>query len=148
VHRSTRREDADPSFGGSPPAERRSRAAIVNGTASASPAWAAPRFPADPFRLGVASGDPHPDGVVLWTRLAPDPLAVDGGGGMPDRAVEVSWQVAEDDGFARVVQEGSVPAGPELGHSVHVEVTGLRPGWEYFYRFRAGSDVSPASSRS
>ena len=64
--------------------------------ASASPRWAAPRFPADPFRLGVASGDPHPDGVVLWTRLAPDPLAVDGRGGMPDRVVEVGWQVAED----------------------------------------------------
>ncbi len=111
--------------------------------ASASPRWAAPRFPADPFRLGVASGDPHPDGVVLWTRLAPDPLAVDGRGGMPDRTVEVHWQVAEDEGFARVVQWGNVSATPELGHSVHAEVTGLRPGWEYFYRFRTGGDISP-----
>jgi alkaline phosphatase D len=58
--------------------------------ASASPAWATPRFPGDPFRLGVASGDPHPGGVVLWTRLAPDPLAVDGRGGMPDRTVRMS----------------------------------------------------------
>ena len=118
-------------------------AAIALGAAGASPAWAAPRFPADPFRLGVASGDPHPDGVVLWTRLAPDPLAVDGRGEMPDRPVQVGWQVAEDEGFVRVVQQGDVPATPELGHSVHVEVTGLRPGWEYFYRFRAGSDISP-----
>jgi alkaline phosphatase D len=118
-------------------------AAIVVGAASASPAWAAPRFPADPFRLGVASGDPHPDGVVLWTRLAPDPLAVDGRGGMPDRTVQVGWQVAEDEGFARVVLQGDMPTGPELGHSVHVEVTGLRPGWEYFYRFRVGGDISP-----
>lgn len=112
--------------------------------ASASPAWAAPRFPADPFRLGVASGDPHPDGMVLWTRLAPDPLAVDGRGGLPDRTVDVGWQVAVDDGFARVVRQGQTSASPELGHSVHVEVAGLQPGREYFYRFRAGNDVSPA----
>jgi alkaline phosphatase D len=117
--------------------------ALWSAGASASPAWAAPRFPADPFRLGVASGDPNPDGAVLWTRLAPDPLAVDGRGGMADRTVEVGWQVAEDDGFTRVVREGKVPATPELGHSVHAEVTGLRPGREYFYRFRAGSDISP-----
>jgi alkaline phosphatase D len=111
--------------------------------ASAHPVWAEPRFPDDPFRLGVASGDPYPDGVVLWTRLAPDPLALDGRGGMPDRSVEVGWQVAEDEGFTRVVQQGHVPAAPELGHSVHAEVSGLRPGWEYFYRFRAGGDISP-----
>jgi alkaline phosphatase D len=120
-------------------------AALVlwSASASARPAWAAPRFPADPFRLGVASGDPHPDGVVLWTRLAPEPLAVDGRGGMPDRTVEVHWQVAEDEGFARVVRWGNVSATPELGHSVHAEVTGLQPGWQYFYRFRAGGDISP-----
>jgi alkaline phosphatase D len=111
--------------------------------ASAHPVWAEPRFPDDPFRLGVASGDPYPDGVVLWTRLAPEPLAVDGRGGMPDRSVEVGWQVAEDEGFTQVVRQGHVPATPELGHSVHAEVTGLRPGWEYFYRFRAASDISP-----
>jgi alkaline phosphatase D len=117
--------------------------ALWSAGASASPAWAAPRFPGDPFRLGVASGDPHPDGVVLWTRLAPDPLAVDGRGGMPDRTVEVGWQVAEDEGFARIVRQGQVSAAPELGHSVHAEVSGLRPGWEYFYRFRAAGDISP-----
>jgi alkaline phosphatase D len=116
---------------------------LLSAGASARPSWAAPRFPTDPFRLGVASGDPHPDGVVLWTRLAPDPLAVDGRGGMPDRTVDVAWQVAEDEGFARVVQWGRVPATPELGHSVHAEVTGLQPGWEYFYRFRVGGDISP-----
>jgi alkaline phosphatase D len=111
--------------------------------ASARPAAPVPRFAADPFRLGVASGDPHPDGVVLWTRLAPDPLAVDGRGGMPDRTVEVRWQVAEDERFTRVVQQGQVPAIPELGHSVHAEVTGLQPGREYFYRFRAAGEISP-----
>jgi alkaline phosphatase D len=110
---------------------------------SASPAWATPRFPGDPFRLGVASGDPLPDGVVLWTRLVPDPLAVDGRGGMPDRKVNVRWQVAEDEGFRRVVRRGHTFATPELGHSVHVEVSGLEPGREYFYRFRTADDFSP-----
>ncbi|NYI08201.1 alkaline phosphatase D family protein [Allostreptomyces psammosilenae] len=111
--------------------------------ASASRAWAQPRFPGDPFRLGVASGDPHPDGVVLWTRLAPDPLAVDGRGGMPERKVNVGWQVARDENFRRIVRQGHTFATPELGHSVHVEVDGLEPGREYFYRFRTGGDISP-----
>src|SRR6476661_10209495 len=78
---------------------------------------------ADPFTLGVASGDPSPDGVVLWTRLAPEPLVP--GGGMPREAVEVSWQVADDEGMSRVVRSGTAVANPEWGHSVHVEVEGL-----------------------
>ena len=97
----------------------------------------------DPFTLGVASGEPAPDGVVLWTRLAPDPLAEDGLGGMPARPVTVEWDVATDERFARVEQRGVVDAVPESAHSVHVELTGLRPGAEYFYRFRAGGFVSP-----
>ncbi|WP_422769101.1 alkaline phosphatase D family protein [Plantactinospora sp. WMMC1484] len=110
---------------------------------SASAAWGTPRFPEDPFTLGVASGDPLPDGVVLWTRLAPDPLAVDGLGGMPSRVVPVFWEVAEDERFRRVVRRGVERATPELGHSVHAEVTRLRPGREYFYRFRSGGEISP-----
>ena len=66
-------------------------------------AMAQPRFPAYPFKLGVASGDPLPDGVVLWTRLAPDPLK---GGGMPDKRVTVQWQVAIDERFRNIVREG------------------------------------------
>ncbi len=97
-------------------------------------------FPAYPFALGVASGDPWPDGVVLWTRLAPDPL---NGGGMPMAAVEVTWEVAAERAFRTVVQTGTAVARPELGHSIHVEVGGLAPGREYFYRFRAGREVSP-----
>src|SRR3954462_13244382 len=85
-----------------------------------------------PFTLGIASGDPLPDGVVLWTRLAPDPL---NGGGMPDRAVDVAWQVAEDPRFRRIVRQGTGQALPALGHSVHVDVRGLRPHREYWYRF-------------
>ena len=96
-------------------------------------------FPAYPFALGVASGDPWPDGVVLWTRLAPDPLA---GGGMPMVPLEVGWEVATDRVFRQVVQNGTAVARPELGHSVHVEVGSLEPAREYFYRFRAGREVS------
>lgn len=92
-----------------------------------------------PFTLGVASGDPLPSGVVLWTRLAPKPLE---GGGMPTANVEVLWEVARERAFTNVVQKGAVVARPELGHSVHVEVEGLDPGREYFYRFRVGRETS------
>lgn len=109
---------------------------------SSSPAWANPRFAQNPFSLGVASGDPLPDGVVLWTRLAPDPVALDGRGGMPGQTVPVMWQVAEDPDFRRVVRGGVERATPELAHSVHVEVSGLRPDREYWYRFRAGREYS------
>ena len=110
-------------------------------------AWAAPSPNGgpvrQPFTLGVASGDPLPDGVVLWTRLAPDPLALDGRSGMPDRVVPVQWQVATDERFTAVVARGTELARPELGHSVHPEVRGLRPGAEYFYRFKSGPELSP-----
>ncbi|GAA2455184.1 hypothetical protein GCM10010191_87860 [Actinomadura vinacea] len=103
---------------------------------SAAPSCAAPVFPSDPFALGVASGDPWPDSVVLWTRLAPQPLALDGSGGMPARKVQVGWEIATDERFRKVVRRGHAFATPELAHSVHVEVRGLRPDREYFYRFR------------
>jgi alkaline phosphatase D len=104
------------------------------------------KFPTYPFTLGVASGDPGPDGFVLWTRLAPLPLE---GGGMPDEAVEVSWIVAEDEQLSRVVASGREIARPEWGHSVHVEVTGLKPERWYWYQFKCGSDTSPlARSRT
>ena len=98
----------------------------------------------DPFTLGVASGDPASDGAVIWTRLAPNPLADDGLGGMPARVVDVEWEVAADERFARVEQRGLVAATPDGAHSVHVELTGLRPGADYFYRFRTAGYVSPA----
>lgn len=93
-----------------------------------------------PFTLGVASGDPLPEGVVLWTRLAPDPLS---GGGMPQRAVAVEWQVALDEGMQQIVSRGAVLATPQLGHSVHVEVNGLQPSRWYWYQFKVGMDLSP-----
>src|SRR3954471_15164377 len=92
-----------------------------------------------PFTLGIASGDPLPDGVVLWTRLAPDPL---NGGGMPQRSVAVEWQIATDERMQQVVQRGAVLATPQLGHSVHVEVSGLQPSRWYYYQFKAGPDTT------
>ncbi len=97
------------------------------------------RLPKDPFTLGVASGDPMSDGVVLWTRLAPEPLE---GGGMPAEDVEVRWEVSTDDSFRGVVQSGTAVAGPQLAHSVHVEVTGLEPDHWYWYRFMAAGHES------
>ncbi len=100
---------------------------------------AQPIFTSYPFTLGVASGDPLPHAVVLWTRLAPKPLE---GGGMPMRSVEVAWELADDPGFQSIAEKGVALARPEVGHSVHVDVTGLRPGREYWYRFFCGSEVS------
>ena len=96
-----------------------------------------------PFTLGVASGEPTADGFVLWTRLAPTPLALDGLGGMPADPVPVEWQVATDEHFTTVVAGGSVTAQRAAAHTVHVEVAGLEPGRDYWYRFRAAGHISP-----
>lgn len=112
--------------------------ALGAGVLSGSKAQAA--FPSYPFKLGVASGDPLPDGVVLWTRLAPYPLQ---GGGMPNSDVAVRYEVSEDPGFRQVVRTGTALATPGLAHSVHAEVSGLRPARYYWYRFKAGSEISP-----
>ena len=95
------------------------------------------------FTLGVASGDPQPDGVVLWTRLAPEPTAPDGHGGMPAKRYQVTWEIAEDPRFRRIVRRGVEHAVPEWAHSVHAEVHGLRPDREYWHRFVAGDQISP-----
>lgn len=102
------------------------------------PTSATTQVHADPFTLGVASGDPWPDGFVLWTRLAPDPLAEDGLGGLDGRPAHVLWQVSEDRFFSRVVARGSAEVSPSTAYAAHVEVRGLRPGREYWYRFRTG----------
>lgn len=107
---------------------------VVLPGAFAGPATAA--APAGPFALGVASGDPLPDGVILWTRL------IGGATALPD-AVDVQWQVADDESFSRVVGSGTVVAGAPLAHSVHVDARGLLPGRDYFYRFRALGELSP-----
>ena len=100
-----------------------------------------PKFDANPFALGVASGDPTPTGVVLWTRLAPKPL--EPAGGMNTDLVEVSWTLAEDEALKKPVQQGRTLATPQLGHSVHVEAEGLKPDHWYFYQFQCGDAKSP-----
>lgn len=111
---------------------------------------AAATLPESVFSLGVASGDPTDDSVMLWTRLVPDPLAADGGAAALASAssrssggpVEVAFDVATDERFEDLVVSGIATATDALGHSVHVDVTGLDPDTWYFYRFRAGERTS------
>ncbi|MFI0911134.1 alkaline phosphatase D family protein [Streptomyces abikoensis] len=102
-----------------------------------------PGPPRPAFLHGVASGDPLPDGILLWTRVTPTPDAVPGSGRGP--AVDVAWQVAEDAGFTRVVARGAVTATAAHDHTVKADVRGLRPATGYFYRFTAGDAVSPTA---
>jgi alkaline phosphatase D len=95
-----------------------------------------------PFALGVASGQPSPDGFVIWTRLAPEPLAEDGLGGMSEPA-PVIWEVGADDRMRHVVRTGVAEATGRFAHSVHVEVAGLEPGRPYWYRFAALGEQGP-----
>lgn len=94
-----------------------------------------------PFRLGVASGDPLPDSVVLWTRLATDPFAPLGG--MTPGVVPVRWQISADERFSSITREGIDLATEFDGWSIHVDVRGLEPAREYFYRFLVGPHASP-----
>ena len=106
-------------------------------------ALADPVFAEYPFQLGIAAGDPTPDGFVIWTRLAPRPMEI--GHGMPSAPVPVKWEVATSRGFGdTVVRSGETVARPELAHAVHVEVEGLEPGRDYFYRFNAGRERTPS----
>lgn len=100
-----------------------------------------PRFANDPFALGVASGQPRPHSVVLWTRLMADPAQPDGG--LPQALLPLTWQVAEDEAFARIVRSGTVLADPAQAHSVRVQVEPLRPARPYWYRFLVGGFSSP-----
>jgi alkaline phosphatase D len=98
-------------------------------------------FSSDPFSLGVASGDPDHESVILWTRLAPKPL--EKGGGMPDVPVEVLWEIAEDPEFKKTTHSGKVTATSTLGFSVHIEAQNLKPDHWYYYRFHSGDATSP-----
>lgn len=93
-----------------------------------------------PFRLGVASGSPRADSIVLWTRLADRPLD---SAGFSALAASVRWEMAEDENFRRIIASGEATALPELAHSVHVDVTGLQADRWYWYRFMLGDAVSP-----
>jgi alkaline phosphatase D len=104
------------------------------------PIGAVARTDAYPFSLGVASGSPRPNSIVLWTRILPDPLNADSVAPLP---MVVQWEIAEDDAFRKITAKGSATALPELAHSVHVDVTGLQPDRWYWYRFMLGGAVSP-----
>ncbi len=104
-------------------------------------AFATPPFAGNPFSLGVASGDPTPNGVVLWTRLAPQPLVP--GGGMKNEVYGVRYEVAEDEDFRDIIRRGAIEAVPDEAHSVRVELDDLEPAHEYHYRFKWGPVVSP-----
>ncbi len=101
----------------------------------------APRAQAYPFSLGVASGAPLPDSVILWTRILPDPLNAQSTSPV---ALAVRWEVAHDQAFTRIAAKGTAMASPALAHSVHVDVKGLEPARWYWYRFMLGDAVSPA----
>jgi alkaline phosphatase D len=101
----------------------------------------AARITENPFTLGVASGDPLPDSVTLWTRLAPVPFQADSG--LPAERVTVHWELAHDERFRRIARRGTATAHPEFHHTVHVEVGHLEAGRVYYYRFRTGRWISP-----
>jgi alkaline phosphatase D len=101
--------------------------------------FAAPRLGRNPFTLGVASGDPTPDGIVLWTRLAPEPADL---GSLGHRSIPVGWRIATDSRMRNVVARDTAVASPNLAHSVHVEVSCLKPGRDYFYQFDVRDEES------
>ncbi len=102
-------------------------AAVVATTSLSWTSTAAARpLPRDPFTLGVASGEPTFDGVVLWTRLAVDPTALDGRGGMSTRPIEVQWEIARDPSFGKIEQRGRIFARAAQALSVHVELRRTR----------------------
>ena len=101
--------------------------------------WGRQTWSANPFSLGIASGSPTSDSVVLWTRLG---LAEIEAVGLSNRPASVTWQIAHDRSFGRIVRQGEEIASPALAHSVHAEVVGLESDREYFYRFISGDAVS------
>ena len=98
----------------------------------------------NPFSLGVASGAPRPDGFVLWTRLAPEPMSVDPEtpGGMRGGDVTVDYEIATDDAMHDIVRKGEATAERAFAYSVHLDVSGLEPGRPYWYRFTSGDAAS------
>ncbi|MGW5969410.1 alkaline phosphatase D family protein [Streptomyces sp. NPDC055186] len=116
---------------------------ILAGPLAAAPSARAATSQTPAFLHGVASGDPLPDGVLLWTRVTPTPEAIPGSGLGPD--TEVSWTVALDKAFSTVVAEGSVRATAASDHTVKADVRGLAPATDYWFRFSAGGTDSPVA---
>ncbi|WP_328746606.1 alkaline phosphatase D family protein [Streptomyces sp. NBC_00285] len=121
------------------------KAAAATAVLAAPLAAALPARAADApvFLHGVASGDPLPDGILLWTRVTPATDAVPGSGLGPD--TEVSWTVAKDKAFRAVVAKGSLTATAASDHTVKADIRGLTPSTDYWFRFSAGGTDSPAA---
>ena len=115
--------------------------AVLAGPLAAAPLARAAEAPA--FLHGVASGDPLPDGVLLWTRVTPTAEAIPGSGLGPD--TEVSWTVALDRAFTNIVSKGSLTAAAASDHTVKADIRGLAPATDYWFRFSAGGTDSPAA---
>lgn len=116
-------------------------AVLAGPLAAALPARAADAAPA--FLHGVASGDPLPDGILLWTRVTPAPEATPGSGLGPD--TEVSWIVARDKALTNIVTKGSTTATAASDHTVKADIRGLEPATDYWFRFSAGGTDSPVA---
>ncbi|MDQ1102722.1 alkaline phosphatase D [Nocardioides zeae] len=118
--------------------------AAVAGAAAVADPWGSPAAQAATspyFQHGVASGDPLPDRVVLWTRVTPQRDATPGSGRGGN--VTVEWQVATDTRFLHLAARGTYRTGPAADHTVKVDATGLRPGTRYVYRFLLNGVPSP-----
>ncbi|MFF1375419.1 alkaline phosphatase D family protein [Streptomyces sp. NPDC058308] len=139
----TSRNDLQSSLNSPAPSRRTVVKAAAAGAALAAPLASLPAHAADrpAFHHGVASGDPLPDGVLLWTRVTPTSEAAPGSGEGPD--TEVSWEIAEDKGFTRVVGRGSTTARAESDHTVKADVRGLHQATTYYFRFSVGEVHSP-----
>ncbi|GAA2657693.1 phosphodiesterase/alkaline phosphatase D [Paractinoplanes durhamensis] len=114
-------------------------AGVAAAATAARPAFAAAATSA--FQHGVASGDPLPGGILLWTRVTPTPESAPASGAGP--VVTVDWQIAADASFATIVRSGVVATGPDRDHTVKVDVTGLTPATTYWYRFGLAGAWSP-----
>ncbi|MEU5895578.1 MULTISPECIES: alkaline phosphatase D family protein [Streptomyces] len=139
----TSRNDLQSSLNSPAPSRRTVVKAAAATAALGAPLTAIPAHAAErpAFHHGVASGDPLPDGVLLWTRVTPTPDAVPGSGKGPD--TEVAWEVAEDKGFTRVVGRGTTTARAESDHTVKADVRGLHQATTYYFRFSVGEVHSP-----
>lgn len=88
------------------------------------------------FDHGVASGDPLPDAVILWTRatpVTPDPAAV----------VAVDWRIARDPDLRDIAGSGRAVVGFESDWTVKIDADGLDPGTDYWFGFQSGDAASP-----
>lgn len=88
----------------------------------------------EPFYHGVASGDPLPSQVIIWTRVTPDTTAPD--------SIAVSWKIATDTNVTQIVNSGIIYTSADKDFTVKVDVTGLQPDSWYYYSFNAYGENS------